>query len=470
VNVATNGLDVTLEGLTVTGGRRGVQVNGGSATSLTLRGVTVEKNGAGKGNDFGLRVTGDVKVFLSGTTIGRNDGDGTTVAHGRASIQIDQSTVAGNYLYGIILQDASETSITSSQITGTRANADGGGGFGLYLKGTAKATARACTLSGNRYGIYLVGDSSAEVTSSTVSGAARYGIRVRDSAALTLVDTRVAGGTGDGSNTYNYGSGIILGDTCTATLRSCTIESNYMYGLDISGSAQTTITGGAVRGNAYQGVNIAGTAHVEISGCSISGTKQRPAPTACCGSGVVVYDASTVEVSGCTITENAEAGVWIGKDGTVSVSGCTLSGNQFCGIVFTGSSDGTVDGTTISDNFVEGILVEDDARAEITNNRITGTKPRTGFETWGVGVNLLGGVATLKGNTISNNTTDGILLQEAFQATITGNTITGNQRCGVNVFSPSVTITGQGNTISGNRKGQLCGSTSKIPNGFGGGK
>jgi len=33
-----------------------------------------------------------------------------------------------------------------------------------------------------------------------------------------------------------------------------------------------------------------------------------------------------------------------------------------------------------------------------------------------------------------------------------------------------IKITGQGNTISGNKRGNLCGDQSKFPSGFGGGK
>jgi hypothetical protein len=54
---------------------------------------------------------------------------------------------------------------------------------------------------------------------------------------------------------------------------------------------------------------------------------------------------------------------------------------------------------------------------------------------------------------------------------ISGNTITGNGGCGVDVAtSPGIHVTGHGNTISGNDRGQLCGMTSKFPAGFGGGK
>jgi parallel beta-helix repeat protein len=477
VNVATNGLNVTLEGLTVTGGRRGVQVNGGSATSLTLRGVTVEKNGAGKGNDFGLRVTGDVRVFLSGTTIGRNDGIGITVANGRASVQIDQSTIADNSLYGIYLQAASETSITSSQITGTRANADGSNGVGLCLRGTAKATARACTISGNRYGIYLIENSSADITDSSVAGSARYGIRIRDSARMTLTNSRVTGGTGDGSDTYIYGSGILVGDTCTATLQNCTVENNYMYGLSISGSAHVTIGGGAVRSNAGQGIAITGTTTAEITSCEVSGTKQSPGASPCCGSGVVARGESQVTIRGCPISGNAEAGVWTGDSATVSVSGSTISSNLNSGVDCSGTAHTTIQDNTISGNAACGIVASESAEVVISGNRITDTKKYTngnlGRGIWA----LAQSKTTIRNNTITGSAEDGIRFgdggtaNETATTEISGNTIRGNANCGVRVDSDvGLKVAGQGNTIADNKNGNLCGTATKCPRGFGGGK
>jgi parallel beta-helix repeat protein len=494
VNVATNGLDVTLEGLTVTGGRRGVQVNGGSTTSLTLRNVTVEKNGAGKGNDFGLRVTGDVQVHVSGTTIGRNDGWGITAANGRASVQLNQSTIADNSMYGIILQDASEASITSSQITGTRANVVGSGGYGLYLKGTAKATARACTISGNRYGIYLVENSSADVSDSSVAGSARYGVRIRDSSSLTLTNCQVTGTTGDGSGQYRYGTGLVLGDKTSATLQACTVERSYEYGLTISGEAHATVTACTVRDNAREGILVEENARVGITNCQVTGTKKAPAPSNCCGSGIAALGTSEVSIRGTTSSGNAEAGVWIGETATVSASGCTISNNQWGGVQVREGGRATISDNTINGNQYMGVLIVDTAQAEVTNNRILDTTSSPSPNSCcGSGVAAdNASTVTIQGNTISGNVDCGVLILEAAQGSVIANTITGNRiqgvyvrgtasatisqntiknnsGCGVKADS-SVSIAGAGNTISSNAGGMLCGTTSKFPKGFGGGK
>ena len=696
LNVATNGLEVVLEGLTVTGGRRGVQVNTGAAASLTLRDVAVEKNGAGKGNDFGLRVSGDVKLVLDRATISQNGGIGLTASLGQPNIQVRESTIADN-AYGVALQSgatatmegsavsrnggygvyalatsvaklanctvsdngrygvrvagSAEVTIADSRVTGTKVDADGkygrgiwfsgeskgavractlsgnafcaialsdssagtidgttitdnfvegilvdgnaqaqiagsqirttkpragfedwgvgvnllggqatleqttvsdnesdgvllqkafradvtdcviernraGGvsligdsaanianctvsdngsygiraagsaeitaadtrvvgtkpksdgslGFGIYLQGSAMATVTACGISGNRYGIYIVESSAAQVRDCSIADSARYGVRVRDSSTLTLTGSQVTGGTGDGSDTYIYGSGVLLGDTGTATLQDCTVERNHMYGLSISGNAQVKILGGAVRGNAGEGVYITGTASVEISNLEVSETKQSPGPSSCCGSGIVGRGDSRVTIRGGTIARNAEAGVWIDDNAQVSVTGSTISNNQQGGIGVLRAAQAVIADCTLSWNLGVGVGAGGTCNVTLTNNRITGTlKGAAPYEGFGVGLAETCR-ATIRGNTITGNASHGICVgtgiqKEALNAELSSNTIQNNKGYGVYADSDSgIKVTGQGNTVSGNTKGQLGGTTSKLPKGFGGGK
>jgi parallel beta-helix repeat protein len=294
---------------------------------------------------------------------------------------------------------------------------------------------------------------------------------------MTLTNSRVTGGTGDGSDTYIYGSGILVGDTCTATLQNCTVENNYMYGLSISGSAHVTIGGGAVRSNAGQGIYITGTVTAEITNCGISGTRQSPGPSPCCGSGVVARGESQVTIRGCPISGNAEAGVWTGDSATVSVSGSTLSGNLDSGVSCTHTAHATIQDNTISSNVGCGIVAWESAEVVISGNRITLTKKYAngdlGRGIWAYGQTK----TTIRDNTITANTLDGIRLgdggtaDETATTEISGNTIRGNANCGVRVDSDAgLKVAGQNNTISDNKNGDLCGTTAKYPHGFGGGK
>jgi nitrous oxidase accessory protein NosD len=113
----------------------------------------------------------------------------------------------------------------------------------------------------------------------------------------------------------------------------------------------------------------------------------------------------------------------------------------------------------------------------ISGNRITDTKKYTngnlGRGIWAYGQTK----TTIRDNTIPGSAEDGIRFGDGGTASetatteISGNTIRGNANCGVRVDSDAgLKVTGQGNTISDNKNGNLCGTTAKYPRGFGGGK
>jgi parallel beta-helix repeat protein len=113
----------------------------------------------------------------------------------------------------------------------------------------------------------------------------------------------------------------------------------------------------------------------------------------------------------------------------------------------------------------------------ISGNRITDTKKYTngnlGRGIWAYGQTK----TTIRDNTITGSAEDGIRFgdggtaNETATTEISGNTIRGNANCGVRVDSDAgLKVTGQGNTISDNKNGNLCGTTAKYPRGFGGGK
>jgi parallel beta-helix repeat protein len=522
LNVATDSLQVTIEGLRITGGRFGARIATGPGGVVTLRNVKLDGNGQGKPNDGGLWVFDQVTVTLDRVAATSNNGngftsfgrskvtarqssstsntrygcllasggsltaDGLTVsqngsygiyATGGLAISLANCTVAGNTGHGVRLSSSSETSITSCQITGTKATSDGNNGCGIYLQDTAKATARACTISGNRYGIYLVENSSADVTDSSVAGSARYGVRICDSSSLTLTNCQVTGTTGDGSGQYGYGAGLVLGDKTSATLQTCTVERNYEYGLGISGEAHATLSACTVRDNAREGIFASESAHVDITNCQVTGTKKAPAPSNCCGSGIAALDTSEVTIQGTTSSGNAEAGVWIGDSATVSVSASTLSSNLNSGVDCSGTAHATIQDNTISSNVGCGIVAWEGAQVLISGNRVSLTKKNTsgglGRGIWAYGQTK----TTIRGNTITANAMDGIRFGDGGTAAetatteISGNTIRGNVNCGVRVDSDvGLKVAGQGNTIADNKNGNLCGTATKCPRGFGGGK
>jgi parallel beta-helix repeat protein len=128
----------------------------------------------------------------------------------------------------------------------------------------------------------------------------------------------------------------------------------------------------------------------------------------------------------------------------------------------------TLEDNEIRSNRVVGVVLRNFAEATIVNNRINHTRPNAQGQ-FGRGIRLLDRAkASIVGNTIRENASQGILLGSSDRAK---NIVRDNRGCGVHTDNDrDIKITGQNNIITGNTNAQLCGTTSKFPAGFGGGK
>ena len=142
------------------------------------------------------------------------------------------------------------------------------------------------------------------------------------------------------------------------------------------------------------------------------------------GAGILCDASSALIVEGCDIVQNAEGGIRCGPFSTPSISGCHIAHNRGFlilhhfiggGVQFAHGTDATIEATTIEGNLGDGVLLEFDVRATITNSEILGT---TGSELFiccsggyplGSGVTVFGGGAlTLFNSTVAHNTGRGI--------------------------------------------------------------
>jgi parallel beta-helix repeat protein len=489
VNIATDGLEVTLEGLTVTGGRRGVQVNTGSTSSVVLRNVVLERNGAGKSNDFGLRISGDSTATLYQTTIARNEGIGLSASAGQPKVAIQNSTIVDNSSYGLVLHSAA-----SATIEGSTVSRNGSRGVALYEE--SRISLVNCTISDNVItGLGLSNSSQATVTNSRFTGtrasgdALGYGI-------LAVGDSRVT--AEKNTISQNAGFGIYLWERTVSTIRGNTISDNSNYGLYLRGSASATIEGNTISRNVVTGIGLRESAQATITGNQITGAK---ASGDALGYGILAIGESRVTAEKNTISQNAGFGVYLWEKTVSTIRGNTISDNGNCGVYLRGTATATIEDNAITGNIFAGVRLYDSAEATITNNRINDNKPDAQGN-YGRAISLdQDSHATIRGNTMTGNALDAVRLLNNAQATITGNTITKSGRhginigdhgtvtneaakaeisnntiqnsggCGVSVDSdPGISIAGRDNKISGNTGGQLCGTASKFPKGFGGGR
>ncbi len=212
-----------------------------------------------------------------------------------------------------------------------------------------------------------------------------------------------------------WGDGFYVSSSSSVTLCNVTADHNRRQGLTI-----TSVDGMVVRNSTFK--NTPGT--LPEDGIDIE-------PNA----GETV---NNVLITGCTITSNSGLGMSIGVPqsytGLAWIKGVVVDGN-------TCTSNGL---NSLSTSPRAAIMVSDTPGPgnTITNNYCANN---------GLGIQLRNGAngITISGNTVTQNTTDGIQVYSTDGNTITGNTATNN--LGRGIYSTSNTnITISNNTLSGN--------------------
>lgn len=248
------------------------------------------------------------------------------------------------------------------------------------------------------------------------------------------------------------GRGNLIGGT-TASNRNV-ISSNAAFGIYIRGSAAhtnriignyigTDPTGSNVWRNEY-GIEIEnGSGHL-IGGSGV-------------GEGNVISGSRVagIQLSGDMTGQNVIRGNFIGTD----ASGSFVVSNAGFGVVINGSSGNTVGGTNAGDRNVisgNGYSLGQDAAVYVGNNSDARHNMIVGNY---IGTDVTG----LKALT---NQGHGVIVYGAPSNTIVGNVISGNNKCGVYVYSFSSQTTG--NVIRGNYIGTDRTGTNSLPNGWSG--
>ena len=364
---------------------------------------------------------------------------------------------------------------------------------GIRVKGKAKATIRACTVSENGDdGLSIDGSANVEVYDNLFLENTGGGIKVYSSEAKI-----------SGTPNEMRGNGADLCGYVPASLRKPLVPQTDKAQLNVPGDYATVqeaidavAPGGTITiapGTYEGGMTI--WKSLTLKGAGREQTILKALPER--GLVVSILAGVDVRLERLGVIGSKVWGLLI--YGNAALQNCTISDNQGKGIAVRGSSHVTLEGNIITRNTREGVWVGDSAQAEIINNQITDNKAVSGK--LGDGIEIVdNGRATIRDNTITGNDRLGVGLWDAAQATITNNTIAHNSSDGINIGydktrnetvqaeisgnriqhnrgcgvdtddDRGIKITGRGNTISGNRGENLCGDLSKFPHGFGGGR
>ena len=261
LNIEVGLIDVSLLGMTITGGRTtgdnlnfsdSTQSGGGirflSSGALNLADSTLSGNStAGNGAHGGGIYTSSGSVTLTGSTLSGNSTAGG--AHGggiftsSGSVTLMGSTLSGNSTAGDhaagggIFTSSGSVTLTSSKLSGNRTSGNSARGGGI-LTVTGSVTLTGSTLSGNS----TAGDDA-------TGGGIQLGT---DSSSVTLTGSTLSGNNTSGK--YAHGGGIHAYDG-SVTLTGSTLSGNQVIGTNSDGGglwfndSVVTIVSSTITGN-----------------------------------------------------------------------------------------------------------------------------------------------------------------------------------------------------------------------------
>jgi hypothetical protein len=343
-------VDVTLSGMTITGGsadygagiynrarlnvadstisgnvanywgggirNRGILTVTGSDISgnTAVNGAGIDNSGEAtvtdstiSGNDanFGGGIENTGKLTVTGNTISEN-----TATHGggifsSGTAWVSDSTISNNKAeQGGSIENSGNIIVTSGIISGNTAS---DAGSGICNKGTGTFTVTDSTFSGNsaKYGtIYNSPTSTLKVLYSDISGNdADFGGAIDNDGVLTVKGSNMADNVaGDGGAIYNFGTATITGCTISGNI----VEDRWYYGIN----------------NPGQGGGIYNHGTATVTGCTISGN------AANAGGGIWNKAGDKVTLTDSKILGNiADYGAGICNEGITDVIRSTISGN-----------------------------------------------------------------------------------------------------------------------------------------------
>lgn len=370
--------------------------------------------------------TVDVKagMYVENLTI-RNKQDLTLLGAGRDQVTLDGSAGVITQKPGVLIERSKNITIRGITIVKSRR--------GVHATDTTKLVIADSGFKENiRQGVYMQ-RSKAQLTGNLIQD--------------TQPDRSDRGGAhGQGIN-LNPGEAVIVGNT---------ISGNWHFGLLGQGGSKLTIQKNTISGNGSGGKG------VDDGGGQVGGIG-------------LLSRGTTAAIEDNTIADNRMFGVFLADPAVATLAQNRIIGTKKDadgknGIGLFTESKATLEDVSITGSEASGIQTTDFATVTIHKSTVSDN----GFH--GVYATVSASV-TIKQTTISGNKETGIQLgatdvaDETVQAEVSGNTVQNNGTCGVFAdIDSSISSTSQGNTISGNAGGNLCGYLSKFPTGFGGGK
>ncbi|MBI4334357.1 MAG: PD40 domain-containing protein [Chloroflexi bacterium] len=371
-----------------------------------------------------------------------------------------------------------------------------GHNIGIYIGGTnpGRHNIKVGVNKTSRQGV-LVENSVGDVLDVNVSQAGSHGIQLSQTTDTTLPSVLVEKNTGHGIYLYKAKKAVLKAIKLGAGGITDVFYSseNQGRGLSIESSQDVRVTGGRFQKNVGHGILVEDSDFIKIESPDVQENG---------GTGILLFDSGGIEIyrvrpfeSDFSVNNNQGAGINVtaSQDVTIGQSrrylgGGLISGNGLQGIMISGSTTSNVNilGNYIDGNKAEGVGVYDGSniliggptsdqgnniqfnpigilakgsltKLSILSNNIGETPEfKSGTRQWGngVGIKLQDSISEvrIKGNTISSNKQEGILLTGgASRNMIADNTITDNGADGIRMDGTTTLYnTIRRNSITGN--------------------
>ncbi|MBI1743779.1 right-handed parallel beta-helix repeat-containing protein [Candidatus Acetothermia bacterium] len=330
---------VTVQALTIRGGRKGIRV-------LDSTGVILEDNVLERNQREGLDVRSS-ELAVQNNRIVENEGAGASLTDASASFKFN--TFVGNKDKGLVLRSKSKATLTDD---GFESNI----GAGVFVTGGSMLSKLGALKEGTQ----------AKGTKRDPNGDFGHGIVVEDGSKATIASGRISG---------NAGAGIFVteatGQTTLVEIKERTVISENSFGLSVGGSAQASLTDSTLSGNIL-GLFVGGTAKASLNNSRVTDSK---------GQGIFVRDAGMIEIQNSQVSNNGVDGFFVRDSAAATLTHTQVIGNGFRGLMAGDSASVRVEGSTVEDNgkaslcaragsFCDGIELSKKSQMTISNTMI----------------------------------------------------------------------------------------------------
>ena len=434
-----------------------VSINNATITGNTSHGIDLESiDGMAEVNSAtvsdnggaGLNLVLAGSVSLTNIEANNNVGDGISIATVLSSLSLD-TVHAGNATAGGNHNGVSITEVYG-EVDLVDVTADANAGYGLSLvnlqgmvtviNGGAQANASDGLYAG------FVGDLLVNGGNYSINHG--NGLRVAGATSLALTDVTAR---------FNETSGVDIADTIAVEIVRGSYSSNVANGLFVFTAGQVTLT------DVNASDNQAGGAWVQDGGDSITVTRGTfNGNLATHGLTLLTTTAGTVQISDATATDNAAYGIVVGDASTVDIENTVVSENGFGGLIVSSSGDVTLTDVTADANVDVGVLVSVADSVEIIGGAFINTTDSMSTRGDGIRLEGISGAVTLVDVTATGNFGDGLLvlpvaflsLPGADSVTISGGRFSTNGGAGIDIKSVTgavdlSSVTFQDNTGAG---------------------